>query len=290
MQDHLLVAAPLWAVALIVLGAVAAALIFTGIARVVLRRRARLRTATSILLALMGIVAGLLVAQLVNPDLRLGSPLAIIATLGMSLLFMAVYGVIAAHLQRPTRASIAQLVRAGESADLEYKSTARINLHTGEKDARMEQVIAKTVAAFLNSDGGTLLVGVDDAGTPLGLDADLATLRTPDLDRYELWLRDLLTTSLGPTAAVQVAVDFADVETEAGEGTVCRLEMQASPSPVYLSPGKSAPPELWVRSGNSTRRLLVDEAADYVMHRWPLGFGSNLAAQFRAAVRFSEDR
>lgn len=282
--------APLWAVALVVLGSLIAALVFTGIARLLLRGRAKLRTATSIVLALLGIVVGLLIAQLVNNDLRLGSPLALIATLSMAILFIAGYGIVAAHLQRPTRATVADLLRAGESADVEYKSTARINMHTGEKDARMEQVIAKTVAAFLNSDGGALLIGVDDAGTPLGLDADLATLRTPDVDRYELWLRDLMTTSLGPTAAVLVSVDFADVETESGSGTVCRLEMAASPQPVYLRPGKSAPPELWVRSGNSTRQLVVDEAADYVMQRWPLGVGSTLAAQFRAAVRFSEDR
>ena len=49
-------------------------------------------------------------------------------------------------------------------------------------------------------------------------------------------------------------------------------------------------PELWVRTGNSTRQLSVDEANSYVMHRWPLSLGPNLAAQFRAAVRFSEQR
>ena len=61
-----------------------------------------------------------------------------------------------------------------------------------------------------------------------------------------------------------------------------------SPRPVYLRPGKSAVPEFWLRAGNSTRPLSVDEAADYVNHRWPMGVGANLAAQLRAAVRFSE--
>jgi hypothetical protein len=45
-----------------------------------------------------------------------------------------------------------------------------------------------------------------------------------------------------------------------------------------------------VRSGNSTRQLGVDEATEYVMHRWPLNLGSSIAAQLRAAVRFSEQR
>ena len=41
----------------------------------------------------------------------------------------------------------------------------------------LEKVIAKTVAAFMNSDGGTLVVGVSDEGNPLGIESDLATLR-----------------------------------------------------------------------------------------------------------------
>ena len=76
-----------------------------------------------------------------------------------------------------------------------------------------------------------------------------------------------------------------------GEGVpraVCQITAEASPRPVYLKPNKNSAPELWVRTGNSTRQLAVDSATEYVMHRWPLSVGSGLAAQFRAAVRFSE--
>ena len=110
---------------------------------------------------------------------------------------MAGYAAVAAHFQRPQRSEVAELLAAGESDRVEFKSTARVNLHTGQKDDRMEQVIAKTVCASLNADGGTLLVGVDDLGTPLGLEPDLATMKSPDLDRYELWMRDLFVARLG---------------------------------------------------------------------------------------------
>jgi len=33
----------------------------------------------------------------------------------------------------------------------------------------MEDAVAKTIAGFLNTDGGTLLIGVDKLGTPVGL-------------------------------------------------------------------------------------------------------------------------
>jgi predicted HTH transcriptional regulator len=154
----------------------------------------------------------------------------------------------------------------------------------------MEHVIAKTVSAFLNSDGGTLLIGVDDDGRPLGLAQDYGTLKSPDADRFELWLRDLLTTTLGHNAASMVHVDFADVPAEGEESLeVCRVACGAAPRPAYLRI-KGAAPELWVRSGNSTRRLNVDEASEYVAHRWPLGPGSTMAAQVKAAIRFSGQR
>lgn len=154
----------------------------------------------------------------------------------------------------------------------------------------MEQVIAKTACAFLNADGGTLVIGVDDLGTPLGLEPDLATMKSPDLDRYELWLRDLLTSTLGQTSAATVQIEFPSVPNAEDQPTsVCRVTCVPSPRPVYLRHGKGAAPELWVRSGNSTRQLTVDEATEYVMHRWPLNLGSSIAAQVRAAVRFSEE-
>ena len=95
--------------------------------------------------------------------------------------------------------------------------------------------------------------------------------------------------TLGPNAAASVRVAFHELPD--GEGVpraVCQITAEASPRPVYLKPNKNSAPELWVRAGNSTRQLAVDSATEYVMHRWPLSVGSGLAAQFRAAMRFSE--
>jgi hypothetical protein len=282
---------PVWAVGATLVVALGVAWLFGSCARWLLRHRARLGTATSIVISILGSAAGLLLAGWIQPGAQLWSVLTVTLSLGMSVAGVALYGVVAAHFQRPEQASIADLLAAGESDRVEFKSTARINLRTGAKDERMEQIVAKTVCAFLNADGGTLLVGVDDAGNPLGLAPDLATMKVPDLDRYELWLRDLLTTALGQNAAAGVQVDFAELEALDGSpAAVARLGCRPSPRPVYLRAARGAAPELWVRSGNSTRQLGVDEATEYVMHRWPLNLGSSIAAQLRAAVRFSEQR
>lgn len=285
-----LIGVPVWHIGLAMLATVGIGWFFGSIARWLLRGRARLGLATSVVIGMVGTALGLMLASVISPDASLRSVLSISCALGASVLAIALYGAIAAHFQRPVRTTVPELLARGESERVEFKSTARVNLHTGAKDDRMEQVIAKTVCGFLNSDGGTLLIGVDDEGTPLGLAADLGTMKSPDIDRYELWLRDLLTTCLGQTAAASVSVEFVGVPAGGTEQQVCRVTCHPAPVPVYLRPGKGAAAEMWLRAGNSTRKLGVDEATEYVMHRWPLSLGASSAAQLRALVRFSEVR
>ena len=74
--------------------------------------------------------------------------------------------------EEPDEIDLADLVSGGESDTVEFKSTLRVNLHTGKNDRNIEQAVLKTLAGFLNAKGGTLVVGVADNGTPLGLESD----------------------------------------------------------------------------------------------------------------------
>jgi uncharacterized membrane protein YeaQ/YmgE (transglycosylase-associated protein family) len=159
----------------------------------------------------------------------------------------------------------AEIIAGGESAVVEFKSTARWNVHTGARDDRMELVIAKTVAGFLNAEGGTLIIGVDDDGTALGLDDDLSLMKAPDHDRYELWLTDHLERCLGKPALQFVTVTF---EPYAGTHVVM-ITIEPSDGPVFVDEPKGGrTADFYVRMGNSTRRLLTDEFAEYQRSRW----------------------
>lgn len=68
--------------------------------------------------------------------------------------------------------AIADLIAGGETGAVEFKSTLRTNLHTGQVDDKIQVSVLKTIAGFLNAKGGTLLIGVADDGEVLGLDAD----------------------------------------------------------------------------------------------------------------------
>lgn len=282
-------AIPIWATAGALVLVLVLAWVFGSIARWLLRGRAQLNTTTCMVLSIVGTAIGLFIAGAVDHELDVWHPITIVLGLVSSIIAVTAYGTLAARLQSPRNVTVAELLSQGESERVEFKSTARVNLRNRQKDLQMEQIIAKTVAAFLNSEGGNLLIGVADDGTPLGLEPDFGTLRSPDADRFELWLRDMLTSVLGQSTAAAVGIsiepapDAADPET-----LICRVECAPSPRPVYLRPVKNnALPEFWVRAGNSTRQLTVDQAAEYIMHRWPLGAGRAFAAQVRAAVRFS---
>ena len=67
--------------------------------------------------------------------------------------------------------SVLSLIAQGESKTLEFKREL----------PRFEQ-IAKTVIAFANTSGGKLLIGVDDNGSLVGVDADSTSI-SPSLSK-----------------------------------------------------------------------------------------------------------
>lgn len=164
----------------------------------------------------------------------------------------------------PAPPSAQELISAGEGAQVEFKSTGRYNLHTKARDPRLELVISTAVAGFFNARGGTLLIGVADDGAVLGLADDYSLLRHPDADRYQLWLHDLLATTLGVTVAAQVQVDFPAVDGM----EICQVRVPAAGRPVFLRVPKAHTTTFVARIGNSTRELAGQELLQYAVSRW----------------------
>ena len=68
------------------------------------------------------------------------------------------------------------ILSAGEGERIEFKTYARWDIQLGRVNRALEEAVARTIAGFLNHDGGTLLIGVTDAGNVAGLEADYQTL------------------------------------------------------------------------------------------------------------------
>jgi hypothetical protein len=162
-------------------------------------------------------------------------------------------------------ATVEALIAAGEGERIELKSTGRWNVHTKQRDPRIEDEVVVTVAAFLNAGGGTLLIGVADDGSIVGLDDDYAVTSGHGRDGYELWLREILGTRIGRAETADAGVSFHRV----GDGDVCRVDVAPSDRPVFVrSTGGTHAANFHLRVGNATRLLLTDEVLDYSARRW----------------------
>lgn len=156
-----------------------------------------------------------------------------------------------------------ELLAGHETYAVEFKSTARWNVRERRKDRRMEDAVVKTVAGFLNCDGGTLFVGVDDECRPVGLAYDVAAVRPSSVDGFVNWLTTRLIGALSHAAVMRTRARI-----DALDGIeICRIDVAASSVPVYaqMSDGRKV---FWVRMNNSTRELPEIEIEDYVRDRW----------------------
>ena len=166
---------------------------------------------------------------------------------------------------------VTALITAGESDIVEFKSTLRINLQTGEKDKRMEKAALKTIVAFLNSNGGTLLVGVADDGKILGADEKSFDNR----DKMNLHITNLLSSQIGDEFIPFIR--FRSIEF--GDKVVLRFTCKATLSPVFL---KDNGAELYfVRSGPSSVELTGVDLIKYVNNRGKLRKRKNAAKMSR---------
>jgi hypothetical protein len=164
-------------------------------------------------------------------------------------------------------ASLDEMIADGESEDLEFKSTLRWDLKLGQINKALESVIVKTVSAFANTEGGTLLIGVDDDGNALGLEHDYTTLNG-DKDAFELHLRNLFHQQIGkPVTAACFKVSFPLVQSM----EICQIEVTRSRDPIMLTVkdknGVSSE-KLYIRSGNSSQELSMSEFNDYSKDRF----------------------
>jgi uncharacterized membrane protein YeaQ/YmgE (transglycosylase-associated protein family) len=256
-----------------------------GLARLVLPGRQQLSFSATVLVGLLGAgTVGTLTNVLFDRGLAADLPSFVGSLLGAMGFVALAEAYTTRRGDREREPDLAELLAAGESEHLEFKSSARYNHHTKERDPNLELVIARTVAAFANTGGGTLLIGVADDGQPVGLANDLKLQKGGDLDRYELWLHDLLARCLGRATLRHVRVGFAPV----ADVEVCRVTVQPADRPVFVRPhvGEKRA-QFHVRLGNSSRELAVDEAVEYVGARWPGGVRRPLTAR-RTARRIRQ--
>jgi DNA-binding response OmpR family regulator len=152
---------------------------------------------------------------------------------------------------------IKRIVGGGENDRTEFKSSLRWSLKENKINHAVEIAWLKTVAAFLNSDGGRLVVGVDDKGAPLGIGLD----GFENEDKYLLHVNNLLQQHIGVEHAANVHFNLHPF----GALKVLLIECSPASKPVFLT--DAGQESFYVRAGPGTRKLTMSEMLAYVVER-----------------------
>lgn len=162
------------------------------------------------------------------------------------------------YLRSREQISTQELIENGETDFVEFKSNLRWNPQTQRKDRAIEHAILKTMAAFLNAKGGTLLIGVSDEKEIIGIGED----RFENVDKMLLHLTILIKDRIST-----IHMEFIKFEVEQLQGKyVLRIDCEPATVPAYLKEHNEE--HFYVRTGPSTSRMKTSKIYDYVRMRF----------------------
>lgn len=165
---------------------------------------------------------------------------------------------------------LSALIARDESQRLERKSSFLTPLDDQRPDTHtstIQHAVGKSIAALANTDGGHVVIGVDDDGKVLGLEQDFASVGGHDRDGFERKLVQYLKDSLTPGwSTLGLEVDW--LSQPAGE--VAIVAVPRSEQVVHLKVTKKNQPThqaVYVRMGTTTHELTGPELVHWVQQK-----------------------
>ena len=114
--------------------------------------------------------------------------------------------------------------------------------------------VLKTIAGFLNTDGGALVVGVDDEGTVTGLEND----GFPNDDRFLLHFTNMFNQHIGAEFFEYIKFGIRAV----GAQKIFVVSCREAPKPVFVKDRNND--KFYIRSGPSSRQLTTSQVLEYL--------------------------
>jgi membrane protein YdbS with pleckstrin-like domain len=158
--------------------------------------------------------------------------------------------------------TVDEILRLGESQYVEYKSSLMWDYRQQRINKKLYKPVMKSLAAFMNSRGGHLLIGVDDAGTVLGIEADLQGMRKPNIDGWENTFNLAFNKMIGVEYRRLISLEFYEKDGK----TVCHVYVKPADRPIFLRENNTE--EFYIRAGNASQPLSFSQAARYIQARF----------------------
>lgn len=195
---------------------------------------------------------------------------ALYLAVGVSLVMLLLAGVYIRKLRsRLKRARGAErewsaIINGGESDLVEFKSSLRWDLKQERVNKALEHVIAKTISAFLNADGGHLFIGVDDTGSVIGLEKDYQSFsKKPNADGFLLGLSAVINNMIGKKFHRFISASIVTAEGK----DICIIAILPADGPAFLLSGDKE--EFYIRTQASSQPLGLKETHEYIVSKWP---------------------
>ena len=127
----------------------------------------------------------------------------------------------------------------------------------------VEFAIIKTISAFLNSEGGTLIIGVDDNSNILGLDNDLNLFNKDNpKDAFLLHFDNMIKNYIGNEYQAEIKNNFEEIDGK----IISVVKISPSNKAVFIS--RDGKEEFYVRGSASSQQYSMSEAFEYINKHW----------------------
>ena len=163
--------------------------------------------------------------------------------------------------------NIQELLQNGEGRLVEFKSSLRFCLKTSKAEKYIEFAVIKNIAAFLNTNGGKIIIGVDDDGKILGLEnTDFITFKEENkVDAFLKHFDNLIAKYFGNDYSINSDIEFKNIENK----TIVILEITANvQKPTIINNTEKNKEEFYIRRNASAVALTMDEFYSYSKDKW----------------------
>lgn len=157
--------------------------------------------------------------------------------------------------------SIPSLIKDGENQFVEFKPSLRYDYRQVKTTKNQEDYIIKSIAGFLNAEGGILIIGVDANGEILGLHNDYWSLKKKNKEGFYRRIVTLVSSKLGKDLGANIHATFHLL----GTNEICSLFIEPANRPVYITEGHET--EFFLRVGSITSSLSTSETVEYLKNR-----------------------
>jgi len=155
-----------------------------------------------------------------------------------------------------------ELLLMEEGNQLEFKSAFQWNIKNQCKNERLRLEVISTIAAFNNTDGGYLLIGVKDNRDVFGLERDYSLLKKSNRDGFNLLLTQEIENRLSKCFLPKVKISFHEINNK----DICNIKINIGDDAIWVKENNKE--IFYIRTQNSTRMLSPKESADYIRRKW----------------------